>query len=176
MAKPPSMAAIQAKRRLAETAERADAQHARAEPVTSPPDDVKTQSPDDVDAQVRSDVAPQSGDAVSAPMPASVATSKRDDVITQERDDANERLPVPASEDEDRPRPRARAPKAGKATDAKKPPTKPHTSVYMSNAALRELRIIAATEGVSHQDLFREALRDLFKRRGRDFDRLDSKL
>lgn len=175
MAKPPSMAAIQAKRRLAETAERADAQHARAESLTSPPGDVKTQSPDDVTAQVRTDVAPHPGDAVSTHEPTTEATSGRDDVITQGRDDADERLPVPASEDEDRPRARARAPKAGKATDAKKPPTKPHTSVYMSNAALRELRIIAATEGVSHQDLFREALRDLFKRRGRDFDRLDSK-
>lgn len=172
-AKRPSMAEIQAKRRLAETAERADAQHARAEPSTSSPDDVMTRSLDDVATQARTDVARQSGDAVPTPMPASAVTSERDDVMTYKRDDVKDRFPVPAREEE-RPRSRARAPKAGKTADAKKPPTKPHTSVYMSNAALRELRIIAATEGVSHQDLFREALRGLFKRRGRDFDNLDS--
>ncbi|WP_167858429.1 hypothetical protein [Methylobacterium nonmethylotrophicum] len=53
--------------------------------------------------------------------------------------------------------------------------TKPHTSVRMSRAALRELNIISAMEGVSNQKILENALRQIFADRGRNFDVLNAK-
>lgn len=50
---------------------------------------------------------------------------------------------------------------------------KPHQSVYAHPVVFRELRKIAAAEDVKPQDLYREGLREVFRRRGLDFDRLD---
>lgn len=50
---------------------------------------------------------------------------------------------------------------------------KPHQSVYAHPVVFKELRKIAAAEGVKPQDLYREGLREVFRRRGLDFDRLD---
>jgi hypothetical protein len=51
---------------------------------------------------------------------------------------------------------------------------KPHQSIYADPAVFRVIRQIAATEDVKPQDLYREALRLMLKRRGYDFDKLDS--
>lgn len=50
---------------------------------------------------------------------------------------------------------------------------KPHQSIYAHPVVFRELRKIAAVEGVKPQELYREGLREVFRRRGLDFDRLD---
>lgn len=50
---------------------------------------------------------------------------------------------------------------------------KPHQSVYAHPVVFRELRKIAAAEDVKPQDLYREGLREVFRRRGLDFDALD---
>ena len=50
---------------------------------------------------------------------------------------------------------------------------KPHQSVYAHPVVFRELRKIAASEDVKPQDLYREGLREVFRRRGLDFDALD---
>lgn len=50
---------------------------------------------------------------------------------------------------------------------------KPHQSVYAHPVVFRELRKIAATEDVKPQDLYREGLREVFRRRGLNFDALD---
>ena len=50
---------------------------------------------------------------------------------------------------------------------------KPHQSVYAHPVVFRELRKIAAAEGVKPQELYREGLREVFRRRGMDFDALD---
>lgn len=50
---------------------------------------------------------------------------------------------------------------------------KPHQSVYAHPVVFRELRKIAAAEEVKPQDLYREGLREVFRRRGLDFDQLD---
>lgn len=50
---------------------------------------------------------------------------------------------------------------------------KPHQSVYAHPLVFRELRKIAASEEVKPQDLYREGLREVFRRRGLDFDALD---
>lgn len=50
---------------------------------------------------------------------------------------------------------------------------KPHQSVYAHPVVFRELRKIAAAEDVKPQDLYREGLREVFRRRGMDFDALD---
>ena len=50
---------------------------------------------------------------------------------------------------------------------------KPHQSVYAHPVVFRELRKIAAAEDLKPQDLYREGLREVFRRRGLDFDALD---
>ena len=50
---------------------------------------------------------------------------------------------------------------------------KPHQSVYAHPLVFRELRKIAASEEVKPQELYREGLREVFRRRGLDFDALD---
>lgn len=50
---------------------------------------------------------------------------------------------------------------------------KPHQSVYAHPLVFRELRKIAASEDLKTQDLYREGLREVFRRRGLDFDALD---
>lgn len=50
---------------------------------------------------------------------------------------------------------------------------KPHQSIYADPAVFRVIRQIAAAEDVKPQDLYREALRALLKKRGFDFDKLD---
>lgn len=50
---------------------------------------------------------------------------------------------------------------------------KPHQSVYAHPVVFRELRKIAASEDLKPQDLYREGLREVFRRRGLDFDKLD---
>lgn len=50
---------------------------------------------------------------------------------------------------------------------------KPHQSVYAHPVVFRELRKIAVAEDLKPQDLYREGLREVFRRRGLDFDSLD---
>lgn len=50
---------------------------------------------------------------------------------------------------------------------------KPHQSIYAHPFVFREIRKIAAAEDMKPQDLYREGLRAVLKKRGLDFDKLD---
>ena len=50
---------------------------------------------------------------------------------------------------------------------------KPHQSIYADPAVWKVIRQIALAEDVKPQDLYREALRLMLRKRGYDFDRLD---
>lgn len=86
--------------------------------------------------------------------------------------------PVPVSEPEPEPIPETTRSRENVATPRgfnvrKERIEKPHQSVYAHPVVFRELRKIAAAEDVKPQDLYREGLREVFRRRGLDFDALD---
>jgi hypothetical protein len=120
--------------------------------------------------------------------PHNVETSERDDVKTLERENAftsqRDDASTPAAESTppamvtkpDTPAaPARRRGPTRQSTSARADASKrPHTSLYLSNAAMRALRIMAAEEGVSQQDLIREGLAMVFRKRHKDFAALDA--
>lgn len=71
-------------------------------------------------------------------------------------------------------RPMKRAAKSAPKVEGDVKAEKRSTSLYLSKGALRALRMIAANEGVRPHRVIDDALRAHFKRRGYDFDTLNS--
>lgn len=98
-----------------------------------------------------------SGTALRSPAPASPPQEQRDHEIALPRDRVENEVFVP--------------PHGFKKRKARV--EKPHQSVYAHPDVFRELRKIAAAEDKKPQELYREGLREVFRRRGLDFDALD---
>lgn len=98
-----------------------------------------------------------SGTAHRSPAPASPSPPQRDHEAALPREHVEKEDPVPPHGFKTR----------------KSRIEKPHQSVYAHPDVFRELRKIAAAEDKKPQELYREGLREVFRRRGLDFDALD---
>lgn len=138
---------------------------AMSETTPKPPEPKPTEAPAMVEAIEAPAIEAKGEDTGTAVAPAdTVPTRERESEATGSRSHV-ETLP-----------PKKREKKAGVPKGFNVRPErveKPHQSIYAHPLVFRAIRTIAASEDMKPQDLYREGLRAVLKKRGLDFDKLD---